>query len=362
MDSPDVVVAGGGIIGLSIALELARAGLRVRVLERDRAMAAASWAAAGMLAAEDPENPAELAELSLLSRSLYPEYLDQLRGLSGQAIPIRTRNTLQGSIPGGLFRCSETSTRTFLSGQEAAERIPGIRTEGRSFLWLEELSLDPRDLCLALPLAAAAAGVSVEEGCEVLAVMPRTGGVLIATSKGDSSAGAFVNCCGAWASTIRQDDLLSPTAVEPRKGQMAMVRLDQHRLQHAIRTPAVYAVPRGDQRIVIGASVEQAGFDCEIDEKTTRRLVEAAAELWPPLREATVTDRWAGLRPGTGDHLPFIGRSASPRYLLATGHFRNGILLAPATAVVMGELLTGRAPRVSLDAFCIPRFAPQRAG
>jgi glycine oxidase len=371
----DVVVGGAGIIGLSVALELARTGLVVQVVERGRAMRESSWAAAGMLAAEDPENPRELTQLATLSRGLYPEYLERIECLAERRIALRTRSTLQVSEPGGAFDCSETSTRQQITAEQAEERIAGFRAGGRALLWLEEASLDPRDLCVALPLAAAAAGVILEENTAILTVDASGGSVRILTSAGELNAGAFVNCCGAWASLVRQSKSPSPSSpsppspaayglgrtpmverVEPRKGQMAMVRMEGlPQLSHVLRSPTVYLVPRSDTRIVIGASVERAGFDRQVEDATVQRLLAQAGELWRPIVSAPLIESWAGLRPGTGDQLPFIGGTGEPNCWWATGHFRNGILLAPATALVIRQLLQGASPEVSLDSFALDR-------
>ena len=138
MESVEVIVGGGGIIGLSVALELARKGLRVRVLEKGRAMSEASWAAAGMLSAHDPSHPAELAELAELSIRLYPEYLSAVEELSGHQVRIRTHGAVMTGGNRGRFAA--------ISAEEAQRRIPGLSTEGRSYWWMEETSLDPRDL------------------------------------------------------------------------------------------------------------------------------------------------------------------------------------------------------------------------
>ncbi len=361
----DIVIAGGGIIGLSVALELARHGLRVRVLERGRPMAEASWAAAGMLAAEDPENPDELASLARYSRSLYPQYLSLLERLSSRRVPVRTRNAVQATRRGASFHCAPTETRSFLAPEQARLRIGALETGGRSFLWLEELSLDPRDLCAALPAAAIKAGVDLEERTAVYSVTAKPGSVQVATSAGAIAAGAFINCCGAWAGSLQSLQLaplqaapgpIGEAAVQPRKGQMLVVRLqDPSQLQYVLRTPEVYLVPRGDGRVVIGATVERAGFDREVQSGALHRLLALAADIWPPVQTAPIIESWAGLRPGTEDGLPILGPSAEPNCWLATGHFRNGILLAPATAAVMRGLIEGRTPEIPLEA-----FAPHR--
>ena len=215
----DVIVGGGGIIGLSTALELARNGFRVRVLEKGRAMSEASWAAAGMLSANDPDHPAELTQLASLSIRLYPEYLGVVERLSGRQVPIRTQATLVTSRMGGEFHPNETKVCPALSVQEAERRIPGLATEGRSFCWMEEPSLNPRDLCSALPLAAAAAGVELLQETEVLAVTSRDGGVEVKTQRGTVSGGAFVNCCGAWAGGVQHSGFGAPSCRGGRAAQ-----------------------------------------------------------------------------------------------------------------------------------------------
>ena len=350
----DVIVGGGGIIGLSTALELARNGFRVRVIEKGRAMSEASWAAAGMLSANDPDHPAELAQLAALSIRLYPEYLNVVERLSGYPVPVRTQATLVTSRMGSEFHPNETKVCHALSAQEAERRIPGLATDRRSFCWMEEPSLNPRDLCAALPLAAAAAGVELQQETQVLAVTSRESGVEVKTPRGTVSAGAFVNCCGAWAGAVQHLGLQrAPAAgVEPRKGQMIAVRVPPPLdLPYVLRSPEIYLVPRGEGLIAIGATVERAGFDRRVAPLVVEQLRSQAAELWPPMASAPVVESWSGLRPGTPDELPLIGSAGAPHCWIATGHFRNGILLAPATALIIRQLLQGKPPEVSLSAF-----------
>ncbi len=350
METAEVIVAGGGIIGLSTALELGRHGFRVRVLEKGRAMSEASWAAAGMLSPHDPAHPPELAKLAELSNHLYPEYLSTVEGLSGRSVRVRTRAAISTD--------EEEGTGAAMSAQEAQRRIPGLVTEGRSFHWVEEVSLDPRDLCTALPLAAAAAGVVLQEETEVLAVRSQSDSVEITTSRGSVTAGAFVNCSGAWAAGIQHLDLpRAPAAgVEPWKGQIFNVQMPcPFDLAYVLRSAEVYLVPRGGGKIVVGATVERVGFDRRVDPLTIQRLQAQAAQLWPPIASAPVVESWTGLRPGTSDGLPVIGNAGRPRCWVATGHFRNGILLAPATGLVVRQLLQNTRPAVGLEA-----FAPER--
>ena len=350
METADVIVAGGGIIGLSVALELALSGQRVMVLERGRTMNEASWAAAGMLAAEDPENPSGIAELAALSRSLYPKFLSTVERLSGRSVRLRTQNTL---MVGDHFDCVETATRKVIPAEEATAHLPGVVTGGRSFLWMEEASLDPRDLCAALPLAAKGAGVTILEGTAILSMGSDGRLVEVKTATTTYRAAAVVNCCGAWSGQIQP----VAAAVGPWKGQMHTVRLAAPvELPFVVRTPKIYLVPRGGGLVVVGATVERVGYDRQVEAGAEAWLGELAAEVWPPIASGAVVERWTGLRPGTEDGLPLIGSAGVPGCWVATGHFRNGILLAPATAVVVRESMEGRVPSVALE-----RFTPGRS-
>jgi glycine oxidase len=356
------VIAGAGIIGLSAALDLRRHGLRVVVVERGRAMAEASWAAAGMLAANDPENPVALRPLSALSLRLYPGFLEQIERFSGFHIAIRTRVALQGTRSGHRFSAAEAEEGRRLNAAEIEDFAPGLAPGDRDFLLLEEMSLDPRDLCGAMPSAVREAGATVAEETAVLSVRIDGSGLEVETSRGSISAGAFLNCCGAWAGQLaaRGGDRASVEnlRLEPRKGQIVTVRLPHsEELRTVVRTPETYLVPRGDGRVVLGATVERAGFDKAVHAEVVRTLVEEAAALWPPIGRAQIVDSWAGLRPGSGDGLPALGRCGDPGCWLATGHFRNGILLAPATAHVVSQLIRGKEPDVDLSPFACDRLA-----
>ncbi|MBV8674295.1 MAG: FAD-dependent oxidoreductase, partial [Acidobacteriaceae bacterium] len=302
-----------------------------------------SSAAAGMLAASDPENPAALRPLAKLSAGLYPQYLARIEALSAVSVPIRTERTIQGAsqLPEGLQELTAAEL------EEAARDLVG---NGLRFFSLDERSLDPRDLALALPRAARAAGVTLLEQTGIAQVRERRGAVEIETVSGRWSAEKFIHAAGAWAAH------LSGLPIAPRKGQMVMVQ-EQGRAQLSVvlRTPEVYLVPRGDGRIVIGATVEDAGFDKRVEDTAIARLLEEAAALWPPVREARVVEPWAGLRPATPDGLPVIDAFAE-RCWIAAGHFRNGILLAPGTARLLRQMLLGEPLSVDISSFECARF------
>jgi glycine oxidase len=347
----DVAIAGGGIIGLSLGLELRRRGLSVLVIERQQAMSSASWAAGGMLAVHDPQNPPELLPLSLRSWELYPSYLERVEALSGKKVPLRTQRAMQyvASDRAAGQRLGDTVTVA-----EIAEYAPGLDTKGHVFEWLEEGSLDPNDVREALPAAFVAAGGTLLEETDMLSVESVTGGVVVQTTRKLVSAGMFVNCCGAWAGESERGGGRLP--VVPVKGQMANLRCAPERLRCVVRAPGIYLVPRGDGRVTIGATIEHVGFDQTVQESSIRRMAEAALSLLPEAEAPPLMDMWAGLRPGTPDGLPILGVAAKQHCWHATGHYRDGILLAPVTGHVMAQVMLGESPDVGLEAFAASRF------
>lgn len=359
MAQPDVCIAGAGIIGLSLALELQDRGARVVVMDKDEPLAEASTAAAGMLAAHDPENPPQLLPLSQLSLSLYPQFLEHLFDLSGLLTRFHTSTTLQG-LPSGHEAFAPQLP--VVTPAALSLLVPGISPGDRRFLLLNEHSLDPRELARALLAAVRATAVDLRTHTPIRAIRSVAGSVEIHAATGIVHAQQFVDCTGAWSPLAEVPKHLH---VSPRKGQMLAVALpDSLPLNIVLRTPDIYIVPRTTgsigARAIIGATVEDVGFDKTVNPADIARLRSRAAELLPPIAAAPEIETWAGLRPSTPDNLPLMGPvPGHENQFLATGHYRNGILLAPATARVMAELISGRPASVDVAAFSLLR--PQLA-
>jgi glycine oxidase len=347
----DICIAGAGIIGLSLALELHARGLGVTVVEARLPLREASTAAAGMLAADDPHNPAELSPLAHRSVALYPEFLRRLQSLSGIAVPFQTSFTLQ----------SVTDTPSAPLDYRLLTASDGIAPPLSSgFALLRERSLDPRQLASALLTAVASTTVHLLTGTPVLSTLAMGDSVAVSTSASAIEAARFVDCTGAWTSDPAY-------TVFPIKGQMLALALPaEFPMRRTLRTRDIYIVPRtagpNAGRAIVGATVEDAGFDRIVHTAQIEDLRRQAIALVPELAHAPVLESWSGLRPATADRLPLIGpHPTKPRHWIATGHFRNGILLAPATARIMTQLLLNETPSLTTEAFSPSRpMASQR--
>lgn len=345
MDRSDICIAGGGIIGLSLALELHRRGMSVTVLERGRPLSEASTAAAGMLAASDPENPATLRPLSDLSLSLYSSFLDRLHELSGIRVPFQTSITLQSHL---------TAAPGTLSRESLLKILPQLSPGNHPFTFIDEHSLDPRDVATALFATVETTTIDLRSNVCVLSAQSVGDAVEVHTTAGIFPAGQFINCTGAWAT---HSALAPGLSIAPRKGQMVAVALPPSLpLNLVVRTHGMYIVPRttgpNAGRAIIGATIEDAGFDKTVYSTDIAHLRSLAAALLPGLAQARQLDAWAGLRPSTPDGLPFLGPLPdSHNQFVAAGHYRNGILLAPATAHVMAQVLTGEVTAIDLSAY-----------
>jgi glycine oxidase len=336
----DVIIAGAGIAGLSIALELRQEGASVLVLERGQPGCEASSAAAGMLAATDPDTPPALRSLSLAAASSYPEYVGKLENISGIDVDFRRRGTIlfgEEAPPAGYQR---------LSAEALHHLEPGLQPHGHSAFLLQEDCVDPVLLMRAAVRAAHLADVEIRTGINVQNM--RWAGTLVAVETGaDRLVGkAAVNCLGAW----------SGEPVKPRKGQMMYLQPPKQLLEHVVRAPGAYIVPRSSGKILVGTTVEDTGFDKSVDAKTVQAMHTSATRYLPDLGSAAIVETWAGLRPGTPDDLPLIGPTPEQNVFVASGLFRNGILLAPVVASTVAALVLGKPISIDLTPFSPSRF------
>ncbi len=343
---------GAGIIGLSLARELRRRGATVRVVERGEPGHEASFAAAGMLVQYGPELPAALKPLAAASAAMYPEFVHELEDESGQRVDLRTEGTIAFLEESDL---APEEPRQPLTTADVARLEPGVAQSALPAWLLKEMTVDPRALTSATLKAALHRGVEVASGSAVTGIESEQGRVTgVRTTHTSYRAPAIVNCCGAWAGEV--GGVRFPT--RPVKGQMLAVALPHKSpIRHVVRTHDVYLVPRSDGRILIGATVEESGFDKHVDADAINSLDRAAIALVPELAEARRLEAWAGLRPGTPDDLPILGATSLSGYFIAAGHFRNGIFLAPVTAQVMAEAVRGETPSFDLSPFSAARFA-----
>jgi glycine oxidase len=356
----DAIVVGAGIIGLSLAIELHKQGLRVLVVDKGEPGSEASWAAGGMLCDFPVETAPGLRELACASARMYPKFVRELEDAAGLKIDLRSVGTLV-LLDSHLDSLLEENLQGAYAlpapfpELEPAVRIPDPPAPHFTALYIRERCVDPRHLTAAAIAAARHRGVNFSSGDQVLAVEVANGEASgVRTNKAQFVAGIVVNCAGAWAGQIGPH----PFPTRPVKGQMLCVAMPGKELvRHVVRTPNVYLIPRSDGRMLIGASAEEAGFDKHTVPETIQKLRQAALDLVPKLADATILEAWAGLRPGTPDGLPILGATPIPGYFVATGHFRDGILLAPVTAKLMGQVISGRAPDWDLSAFSVHRFS-----
>jgi glycine oxidase len=349
----DVIIIGGGIIGLSLSLALRKRGASVLVVERGEPGREASYAAGGMLVDCAFETPVAFQSLATASARMYPEFAHEVQLESGMTVDLRDAGTVV--FPSAQHvHVNLGFTAASLSPAALIDLEPALADSKPPAFYLKERSVDPRALTAAAAKAAKKRDVDFSSGDAVTSVDLSPGRATgVTTAKTSFLASTVVNCAGCWSGQISP----SPLPTRPVKGQMLCLAMHpRNLLKHVVRTPDVYLIPRSDGRLLVGATVEEAGFDKRTDPDTIQRLHRAALELVPRLADAKILEAWAGLRPGTPDNLPILGATEIPGYYVATGHFRDGILLAPITAQVMADVIEGRKPEHDLAAFAPARF------
>lgn len=373
----DVAIIGAGVIGLAIAWRLAQAGARVQVFDRGKAGAGASHAAAGMLAVCAEAEPGEenLVALGRISQALWPRFAAELLEASGIDVELRREGTLvialtaddQAQIRHHIeFQESLGLPVEWISTAELRRREPSLAARVAGALWSpQDHQVDNRKLVTALVRAARGAGVQIHEhrGVDHIAIAgDRACGVVLADGT-DVAADIVVLAAGAWSRGIGglDADLLPP--VRPIKGQMLALRMDTAAplLTHVVWAPGVYLVPRRDGRLLVGATVEEKGFDTTLTAGGILTLLEAAWRAFPAIEELAIDEMWVGHRPGSRDDAPILGLSRIAGLVYAAGHHRNGILLTPVTAQAIAALITEGVVGEAIRPFALERFSRAQA-
>jgi glycine oxidase len=369
---PHVAVIGGGVIGLAIGWRLAAAGCSVDIFERGAAGHGASWAAAGMLAAGIEAEPGEAAlyTLNRLSQGMWPSFAAEVEAASGIAVGYRD----EGTMAVAPTRDDATQLRfhydfqrslgvelEWLSGTEARRREPHLHPGLAAAVFSpRDHQVDNRRLVTALRRVFLDAGGRLREHAEVTAVDTagdRVSGLRLGGAR--HAADVVVLAAGAWSAGIEGLPRGARPPVRPVKGQMLAVRMDAAAplLRHVVWTPKVYLVPRGDGRLIVGATVEERGFDASLTAGGILALLEGAWRAMPGIEELPIDEMWAGFRPGSRDDAPMLGPSPLAGLVLATGHHRNGILLTPVTADAVSRYVLSGEVDDAIRPFAIGRFA-----
>jgi thiazole synthase len=344
----EIIIMGGGIVALAIALELKLKGINVTILSRNLKQAA-SHAAAGMLAPEAENLTGAMLELGVKSKNLYPEWVNKLEQLTGENV---------GYWPCGIlapvYEKNQHTRGVWLDKEAISYYQTGLGENVIGGYWYpEDGQVDNRALIKALLQAVQILGIDLREGVAVEAIQQRQGKVIcLRTNQGELIADQYIIATGAWASQ------LLPLPIRPIKGQMLALKMPpDKRLHRVLFGPSTYLVPRQDGRLIIGATSEEVGFTADNTPQGLKTLIDRAIRLYPALEHFPIEELWWGYRPGTPDELPILGRSHCDNLILATGHYRNGILLAPITANLIGQLILDNRADSLLNSFSYDRFS-----
>ena len=374
---PRVAIIGAGVCGLGIGWRLAQAGCAVDVFDKGAAGHGATWASAGMLAGGVETEPGEEALLPLaqLSQRMWPAFARELQAASGIDVEYRDEGTLVVALTRDdlaqlrftyEFQIGLGIELEWLSGAEARAREPHLKPNLAGAVYSAgDHQVDNRQLARALKHAFLGAGGRLHEREPVTAVEVEAGRVRgVTLGERRHRAEVVVLAAGAWSRDIAGLPAGARPPVRPIKGQALALRMDPAAplIEHVIWVPKGYLVPRNDGRLLVGATVEERGFDESLTAGGIFALLESAWRALPAIEELAIDEFWVGFRPGSRDDLPILGATPVEGLMLASGHHRNGILLAPITAeAVAQQVLTGR-PLPGTERFGIDRFGIDRLG
>ena len=373
---PSVAIIGAGVVGLGIAWRLARRAA-VTVFDRGNAGSGASHAAAGMLAACCEAEPGEEALIALgrESQARWPAFAEELLRASGIDVELRREGILhlaltaddQAEILQRLeFQRQLDLPLEWLSAAATRAREPHLAGKITGALFSpEDHQVDNRKLVQALRVAAEAAGAKICEHRRVKEIVVQGGrakGLLLDDGE-TAAADIVVLAAGAWSRTIGGLPPDRRPPVRPLKGQVLTLRMDAAAplISHVVWAPGAYMVPRNDGRLIVGATVEEKGFDETISAGGVLTLLEAAWRALPAVEELPIEEMCVGFRPGSRDDAPILGRGPLEGLFYATGHHRNGILLAPVTADAMARLILDDVVEPAIKPFGLERFLPAHA-
>jgi len=371
-DTTDVLVVGAGAIGLACAWRAAGRGLSVRVIDRDTPGSGASTVAAGMLAPVGEASWGEqaLLDLNLASAEAYPEFVAELESDAQRPVPYRRCGALHVALDRDeldeLRRHHDLQRSlgldaTSIPPRGCRELEPGLTPScAGGVLVPDEAEVEPRALVAALVAACERAGCELETGTEAIAGIldaERIRGVVTGDGR-ELRAERVVLATGSWAGAAPWLPERARPPVRPVKGQVLALSgpADDPLCERIVATERVYVVPRADGRVAVGSTVEERGFDLTVTAGAVHELLREAYRVLPEIAELELNGAEAGLRPTTPDNVPVIGPGALEGLVLATGHFRNGILLAPITAEAVAALLVGDEPPAAIAGAAPDRF------
>jgi len=366
-----ILIVGGGVIGLGTGFELVRQGTPVTLFEKGQAGRGTSWQAAGMLApdAEIGFEELELYRLNRESLRRWPSFAQRVEQASGMSVDYREEGTM---IVADDRDSAEALRRLYdfqqnhdldvqwLNGEEAREKEPFLAPRLSAAVYVpSNHQVDNRQFVNALRTAFEAEGGTLHEQTSIDAVVPDEEQPAIVTADGERVTGSrVVVAAGVWSRQLEGFEPGDAPPIRPVKGQMIQLqRKTPFDLRHVVRGPDAYLAPKSNGRVVVGATSEEMGFDTTVTAGAVYDLLEGAWEVVPGIYDLPLEETWAGLRPASRDHAPLLGRSGAPRIVMATGHYRHGILLTPVTAEEIARLVRTGETSSWLEPFSPSRFS-----